>query len=227
MIGGGSLPRPGQVSLAHHGILFLDELPEFRKNVLEGLRQPLEDGYVTIARAQQSLLFPSSFMLVAALNPCPCGYYPGSETHECTCTPTQIQRYRHRLSGPLLDRIDLYLEVAAVKFDEMSDRRPAELSATIRQRVATAHAVQRQRFPDRQTAFYNSRMRSGDLARWCRVDRHSHRLLEEAVRRFGLSARAYHRILKIARTIADLAGSENLANAHVAEAVQYRRLEIK
>ncbi|MFH7326224.1 YifB family Mg chelatase-like AAA ATPase [Desulfurivibrio sp. C05AmB] len=227
LIGGGSLPRPGQVSLAHHGILFLDELPEFRKNVLEGLRQPLEDGHVTIARAQQSLLFPAGFMLVAALNPCPCGHYPGNETHECTCTPAQIQRYRHRLSGPLLDRIDLYLEVKAVKFDEMSDQRPAESSAAIRRRVAAAHEIQRRRFPRRKTSFYNSRMKPGDLDRCCRVDDHSRRLLEEAVRRFGLSARAYHRILKIARTIADLAGSAELTSNHVAEAIQYRRLEIK
>jgi len=227
LIGGGSLPRPGQVSLAHHGILFLDELPEFRKNVLEGLRQPLEDGHVTIARAQQSLLFPAGFMLVAALNPCPCGHYPGNETHECTCTPAQIQRYRHRLSGPLLDRIDLYLEVKAVKFEEMSDQRPAESSAAIRRRVAAAHEVQHRRFPRRSTAFYNSRMTPGDLNRCCQVDGPSRRLLEEAVRRFGLSARAYHRILKIARTIADLAGSTELTSTHVAEAIQYRRLEIK
>ncbi|MDF1613520.1 YifB family Mg chelatase-like AAA ATPase [Desulfurivibrio dismutans] len=227
LIGGGKLPRPGQVSLAHNGILFLDELPEFRKNVLESLRQPLEDGQVTIARAQQSLLFPASFMLVAALNPCPCGHYPGNETHECTCTPAQIQRYRHRLSGPLLDRIDLYLEVAAVKFAEMSDHRPAEPSAAIRQRVAQAHEIQRRRFPRRKTAFYNSRMKPVDLDQHCRVDPASRRLLEEAVRRFGLSARAYHRILKIARTIADLADSRELTTAHLAEAIQYRRLEIK
>ncbi len=227
LIGGGQLPRPGQVSLAHNGVLFLDELPEFRQNVLEGLRQPLEDGRVTIARAQQSLLFPASFMLVAALNPCPCGHWPGSETHECTCTPAQIQRYRHRLSGPLLDRIDLYLEVAAVKFEEMSDQRPAEPSAEVRRRVARAHEIQRHRFPRRKTAFYNSRMKPADLEKHCPVDPRSRRLLEEAVRRFGLSARAYHRILKIARTIADLAASDHLHPNHVAEAVQYRRLEIK
>lgn len=227
LIGGGPLPRPGQVSLAHHGILFLDELPEFRKNVLEGLRQPLEDGHVTIARAQQSLIFPAQLMLVAALNPCPCGYYPGNETHECSCTPAQVQRYRHRLSGPLLDRIDLYLEVAPVKFQEISGRREGESSATIRRRVEKTHTIQRQRFPRRKTSFYNSRMKPADLERHCRTDSHSRRLLEEAVRRFGLSARAYHRILKIARTIADLAASSELSRDHVAEAVQYRRLEIK
>lgn len=213
--------------MAHHGILFLDELPEFRRNVLESLRQPLEDGQVTIARAQQSLSFPASLILVAALNPCPCGHYPGNETHECSCTPAQVQRYRHRLSGPLLDRIDIYLEVAPVKFQEISDRRPAESSAAIRTRVVAAHAIQRQRFPRRKTNFYNSRMKPADLERFCRTDNSSRRLLEEAVRRFGLSARAYHRILKIARTIADLAGSAELASPHVAEAVQYRRLEIK
>ncbi len=226
--GGGKLAlRPGQVSLAHKGILFLDELPEFRKNVLESLRQPLEDGRVTIARSQQSLIFPADFMLVAALNPCPCGHYPGNEQHECNCTPAQIQRYRHRLSGPLLDRIDLYLEVAPVKFKEMTDRNPAESSAVIRARVAAAHQLQRRRFPRRLTAFHNSRMRPRDLERYCRIDPAAQRLLEEAVRRFGLSARAYHRILKIARTIADLAASPELASEHLAEAIQYRRLELR
>ncbi|HET98187.1 MAG TPA: ATP-binding protein [Desulfurivibrio alkaliphilus] len=225
--GGGQWPRPGQVSLAHKGVLFLDELPEFRKNVLESLRQPLEDGRVTIARSRQSLIFPADFMLVAALNPCPCGHYPGNEQHECHCTPAQIQRYRHRLSGPLLDRIDLYLEVTPVKFQEITDHAPGESSATIRKRVEAAHAIQRRRFSRRKTAFHNSRMTPRDLERHCRVDPAAHRLLEEAVRRFGLSARAYHRILKIARTIADLAGTADLATAHVAEAVQYRRLEFK
>lgn len=226
----GGLSRPGQISLAHHGILFLDELPEFRKNVLEGLRQPLEDGRVTIARAKLNLNYPARFMLVTALNPCPCGHYPGNEQHECHCTPAQIQRYRHRLSGPLLDRIDLYLEVAAVKFSEMTDTTPGESSAAIRQRVVAAQECQRQRFPRRQTSFHNSRMRPADLENYCRVDKAAQRLLEEAVQRFGLSARAYHRILKIARTIADLAGegaSRQLATGQVAEAIQYRRLEFK
>lgn len=225
--GGGQALRPGEVSLAHHGVLFLDELPEFRQNVLEGLRQPLEDGAVTIARSGQSLRFPARFMLVAALNPCPCGYYPGNDRHQCSCTPAQIQRYRHRLSGPLLDRIDLFLEVAPVRFSEMTATGNGESSAAIRQRVATAHAIQRHRFPRRKTAFFNSRMKPADLERWCAVGPEARNLLEEAVARFGLSARAYHRILKIARTIADLAGTDNLHSEHVAEAVQYRRLELK
>lgn len=232
LIGGGSSAgarglRPGEASLAHNGVLFLDELPEFRQNVLEGLRQPLEDGAVTIARAHHSLRFPARFMLVAALNPCPCGYYPGDDRHQCSCTPAQIQRYRHRLSGPLLDRIDLFLEVAPVRFSEMTATEAGESSAAIRRRVAAAHAVQRQRFPRRKTAFFNSRMKPADLERWCAVSRESRNLLEQAVNRFGLSARAYHRILKIARTIADLAGTEKIAAEHVAEAIQYRRLELK
>ncbi|MDZ7641171.1 MAG: YifB family Mg chelatase-like AAA ATPase [Desulfurivibrio sp.] len=225
----GGLARPGQISLAHHGILFLDELPEFRKNVLESLRQPLEDGRVTIARAQLNLNYPARFMLVTALNPCPCGHYPGDEQHECHCTPAQIQRYRHRLSGPLLDRIDLYLEVPAVKFSEMTGTTPGESSAAIRHRVAATHEIQRQRFPRRQTAFHNSRMKPPDLERHCQLDEAGQRLLEKAVKRFGLSARAYHRILKIARTIADLSGNETaqLTSDQVAEAIQYRRLEFK
>ena len=219
--------RPGQVSLAHLGVLFLDELPEFKVNALESLRQPLEDGQVNIVRARQSLTFPSSFMLVAALNPCPCGYYPGNHQHECNCTPAQIQRYRQRLSGPLLDRIDLYLEVAAVEFQEISDQTPGESSQATRRRVAAAHAVQRQRFPRRKPSFYNSRMKPADLERHCPLNDNARKLLAQAMQRFGLSARAYHRILKIARTIADLAGCDHPAVEHVAEAIQYRRLELR
>ena len=219
----GQIPRPGEVSLAHNGVLFLDELPEFKKNVLEVLRQPMEEGAVTIARASHSLKFPARFMLVAAMNPCPCGYYPGDTQHNCACTPAQIQRYRQRLSGPLLDRIDLHLEVPAVRYQELATPTAGERSAEIRQRVAAAHQLQKERYQRRKTAFYNTQMTPADLKRYCELDSAAQRLMEQAIERLGLSARAYHRILKIARTIADLAGAEKLTAEHVAEAIQYRR----
>ncbi len=224
LIGGGQIPRPGEVSLAHNGVLFLDELPEFKKNVLEVLRQPLEDHTVTIARASHSLRFPSRFMLVAAMNPCPCGYYPGDPHHACSCNPVQLQRYRHRLSGPLLDRIDLHLEVPAVRYSDLVTPAAGERSEVIRQRVAAAHQIQRQRYQRRQTACYNSQMTAADLKRHCAIDHPAEQLMQQAVDHLGLSGRAYHRILKIARTIADLAGSETLKSEHLAEAIQYRRL---
>lgn len=227
LIGGGQIPRPGEVSLAHNGVLFLDELPEFKKNVLEVLRQPLEDGAVTIARASSSLRFPARFMLVAAMNPCPCGFYPGTSHHQCSCNPAQLQRYRHRLSGPLLDRIDLHLEVPAVRYSDLATPAVGEQSETIRQRVAAAHQIQRQRYQRRQTACYNSQMTAADLKRHCSLDPPSQLLMQQAVDRLGLSGRAYHRILKIARTIADLANSETLHSEHLAEAIQYRRLDPK
>jgi magnesium chelatase family protein len=227
LIGGGQNPRPGEVSLAHNGVLFLDELPEFKKNVLEVLRQPLEDGAVTIARASHSLRFPARFMLVAAMNPCPCGYYPGDAHHHCACNPAQLQRYRHRLSGPLLDRIDLHLEVPAVRYSDLATPAAGERSEAIRQRVAAAHQIQRQRYQRRQTACYNSQMTAADLKRHCCLDQPSQLLMQQAVDRLGLSGRAYHRILKIARTIADLAGNETLQADHLAEAIQYRRLDPK
>ncbi len=225
LIGGGQIPRPGEVSLAHNGVLFLDELPEFKKNVLEVLRQPLEDGAVTIARASNSLRFPARFMLVAAMNPCPCGYYPGNAHHHCSCNPVQLQRYRHRLSGPLLDRIDLHLEVPAVRYTDLATPAAGEQSESIRQRVAAAHQIQRQRFQRRQTACYNSQMTPADLKRYCSLDPPSQLLMQQAVDRLGLSGRAYHRILKIARTIADLAAIPAIQPDHVAEAIQYRRLD--
>ncbi|MCD6388673.1 MAG: YifB family Mg chelatase-like AAA ATPase [Desulfobulbaceae bacterium] len=226
LIGGGQIPRPGEVSLAHNGILFLDELPEFKKNVLEVLRQPIEDGNVTIARAATSLRFPARFVLICALNPCPCGHR-GDFRHECICSPIQIKRYENRLSGPLLDRIDLHLEVPAVPFKEMSSPKDTESSAAIRERVCRAREIQKKRFQKRKKIFCNSQMTNKDLKQFCLLDSPSHHLLEQAVDQFGLSARAYHRILKIGRTIADLAGSKNILTEHIAEAVQFRRLDRK
>lgn len=224
LIGGGNIPRPGEVSLAHNGVLFLDELPEFKKNVLEVLRQPLEDGRVTIARASASLTFPARFVLVAALNPCPCGYL-GDARHVCSCTPQQIRRYEEKLSGPLLDRIDIHLEVPAVPFQEVASATEGESSREIKQRVVAARTIQHHRFRGRKGLFSNSQMSSRDLKKFCVLDRDSLALLEKGMARLGLSARAYHRILKIARTIADLAGQEAIGSDHVAEAIQYRRLE--
>ena len=224
LIGGGAHPRPGEVSLAHHGVLFLDELPEFSKNVLEVLRQPLEDGRVTISRAAMSLTFPASFMLAGAMNPCPCGFYtdPG---HECTCSPTAIQKYLARVSGPLLDRIDIHIEVPALRYKELSDREAGEPSAAIQARVDEARAVQLRRFAGRKHMFCNAHLQSRDIRRCCEIDGASEDLLRTAIDRFGLSARAYDRILKVARTIADLEGTERIASGHIAEAIQYRSLD--
>jgi magnesium chelatase family protein len=224
LVGGGSVPRPGEVSLAHGGVLFLDELPEFRRNVLEVLRQPLEDGVVTLSRAAISLTFPARFMLAAAMNPCPCGYY-GDQVHACRCTDVDVERYRSRVSGPLLDRIDIHLEVPAVAYRELVAADAEEPSATIRQRVELARLRQRERFRDRPGLHANAHMSARDLRRYCPLSEPVERLLREAVGRLGLSARAYHRILKIGRTIADLAGAEALSTTHVSEAIQYRSLD--
>jgi magnesium chelatase family protein len=224
LIGGGQMPRPGEVSLAHNGVLFLDESPEFKKNVLEVLRQPLEDGTVTIARAAHSLSFPASFIMVAALNPCPCGYL-GDLKHNCTCTPSQIHRYENRLSGPLLDRIDLHLEVPAVRFKEMTQADGGVPSVVIKKRVDQARQIQVQRYRRHKRIHCNGQMGPREIKKFCHLDESSHKLIEEVVERLGLSARSYHRILKIARTIADLAESADIETAHVAEAVQYRRLD--
>jgi len=218
LIGGGAVPRPGEVSLAHNGILFLDEFPEFPRDILEMLRQPLEDGSVTIARAAMTLCFPSRFMLVAAMNPCRCGFY-GDATRECRCTPAQIQQYLGRISGPLLDRIDIHVEVPAVPFKELRAGASAESSAEIRARVERARGTQQAR------GYYNAAMPAAFLRKQCVLDDSGERTLEMAVRRMGLSARAHDRILKVARTLADLEGSEALAAKHVAEAVQYRSLD--
>jgi len=223
LIGGGSYPKPGEVSLAHNGVLFLDELPEFRKNVLEVLRQPLEDGEVTIARASFTVTYPARFLLVGAMNPCPCGYL-GHPTKECHCTPQQIRRYMAKISGPLLDRIDLYIEVPALEYQEMRREREGEPSHVIRKRVEAARRIQEQRFSGTGIHF-NAHMGVQEIRKFCRLNGPSHALLERAVKGFGLSARAYHRILKVARTIADLAGEEEISPTHIAEAIQYRGLE--
>jgi magnesium chelatase family protein len=223
LIGGGPMPRPGEVSLAHHGVLFLDELPEFRKNVLEVLRQPLEDARITISRVMGTLTFPASVMLVAAMNPCPCGFYT-DPTHECTCSPLAIQRYRSRISGPLLDRIDIHIEVPSVKFREITQRSTGEPSTSIRERVNRARQLQLTRFSG--LPFYsNAQMGARELREYCQVESAAERLLELAINRLGLSARAYTRILKVSRTIADLDGGGPIAAHHVSEAIQYRSLD--
>ncbi|MGH7931574.1 MAG: YifB family Mg chelatase-like AAA ATPase [Candidatus Binataceae bacterium] len=223
LIGGGPMPRPGEVSLAHHGVLFLDELPEFRKNVLEVLRQPLEDGKITIARVMGTLTFPATVMLVAAMNPCPCGFYTDTQ-HECTCSPITIQRYRSRISGPLLDRIDIHIEVPAVKYKELTTRGASEPSDAIRDRVNRARDSQLERF--RATSFFcNAQMGARELREHCQVEPGGERLLELAVNRLGLSARAYTRILKVARTVADLDGGGPIRAHHLSEAIQYRSLD--
>ncbi len=223
LIGGGPYPRPGEVSLAHHGVLFLDELPEFRKNVLEVLRQPLEDLKITISRVMGTLTFPASIMLIAAMNPCPCGFV-GDQTHECNCSALMVQRYRSRISGPLLDRIDIHIEVPAVKYKELMDRRPGEPSAAIRERVDAARKLQLDRFTGKRI-FCNAQMGAREINAYCEVDSHGERLLEMAINRLGLSARAYTRILKVARTIADLDGGGAIAPHHISEAIQYRSLD--
>jgi len=223
LIGGGSYPKPGEVSLAHNGVLFLDELPEFKRNVLEVLRQPLEDGDVTIARASLTITYPARFLLVGSMNPCPCGYL-GHPTKECHCTPQQIRRYMAKISGPLLDRIDLYIEVPALEYQEMRKERAGEPSSVIRERVEAARRTQESRFSGTNFHF-NAHMGVKEIKKFCELDPPSHTLLEKAVKSFGLSARAYHRILKVARTIADLAGEEKISPVHIAEAIQYRSLE--
>ena len=227
LIGGGSFPRPGEVSKAHHGILFLDEFPEFKKNVLEMLRQPLEDGQVSISRAALSLTYPADFMLVAAMNPCPCGFFGDPhQANPCSCTPVMIQRYRSRLSGPLLDRIDLHIEVPRVPHKDLADISPAENSATIRQRVNAARERQRERLSE-FGLHANAQMQTRHIERFCKLDADSAQLLEQVTDRLGLSARSYTRILKLARTIADLAGSEPIERQYLAEAIQYRGLDRK
>ena len=223
LIGGGTIPKPGEVSLAHHGVLFLDELPEFRKNVLEVLRQPLEEMRITISRAVGSITYPANVMLVAAMNPCVCGYQ-GDPSHDCTCSAVQIQRYRARISGPLLDRIDIQVEVPAVRYKELADQSSGESSADIRARVERARMIQLERFRGRKI-FSNTQMTARDLRRHCQPDAPAEKLMEVAMNKLGLSARAYTRILKVARTIADLDGALAITGAHVAEAIQYRSLD--
>jgi magnesium chelatase family protein len=224
LIGGGTPLRPGEISLAHHGVLFLDELAEYRRNVLEVLRQPLEEGVVRLSRARASVRYPARFLLVAAMNPCPCGYYSdGSD--RCLCDPGLVQRYQGRVSGPLLDRIDIHLHVPAVPFDRLDGDEDGASSEEVRLRVADARAVQEARFAGLSGVFANGHMRPADLRRWCRPSPRVAAMLQRAVDRTGLSARAYHRILKVARTIADLARSDDILLEHAAEAVHYRSLD--
>ncbi|HIE10457.1 MAG TPA: ATP-binding protein [Kiritimatiellae bacterium] len=224
LLGGGSAPLPGEVSLAHNGVLFLDELPEFHRNVLEVLRQPLEEGVVNICRASVSVSYPCRFMLVAAMNPCPCGYY-GDPRRECRCTPHQIQKYRNRISGPLLDRIDIHVEVPAVSYRELSSLSAGEPSASIRERVVRARRLQEERFASDPGINCNADMGARQLQRCCRLNSGAAAMLKEAVTRMHFSARAYNRILKVARTVADLDGAEEIGEDHLAEAVQYRTLD--
>ncbi len=226
LVGGGNWPHPGEVSLAHRGVLFLDELPEFGTRVLEVLRQPIEDKTVTISRAQGSLTFPANFMLVAAMNPCPCGFY-GDPVKPCTCAPSTVTRYQKRISGPLLDRIDIHIQVPRVEYDKLSDDRLGEPSQVIQSRVETARELQRRRFLKDELPFpnaitCNADMRPAELRQFCELDDTSRKLMRSAMSQLQLSARAYHRILKLSRTIADLAGSETIQPTHLAEALQYR-----
>ena len=224
LIGGGTIPKPGEVSLAHHGVLFLDELPEFKKNVLEVMRQPLEDGVVTIARAALTLTYPSQFMLVAAMNPCPCGYATDPK-NECACSSQMIQRYMNRISGPLLDRIDIHIEVPTVAFQELANKEEGEPSKEIQSRVQKAREVQLSRFKKSRNLFANTQMESQDLKSYCGLDSESSELLRTAMDKLGLSARAYDRILKVSRTIADLDGKNKIDSSHISEAIQYRSLD--
>lgn len=226
LIGGGQVPGPGEVSLAHHGILFMDEFPEYRKDALEAMRQPIEDGSVTISRVQAQLTFPCEFLLVASMNPCPCGYF-NDPNRECTCTPPQIARYHHKISGPLLDRFDIHLEVVPVAFDDLynKDEKPPN-SATIRKRVLAARSIQLERL-ENEGIFNNGAMKTKHIKAHCQLDQAAMALLEQAFERLGLSARGHNRILKLARTIADLASSERIQVSHLAEALQYRALDKK
>ncbi len=220
LVGGGHVPRPGEISLAHRGVLFLDELPEFGGKLLEMLRQPVEDRQLTIARSSGSLTFPANFMLIGAMNPCPCGYY-GDPVRECTCSPIMISRYQKRISGPLLDRIDIHIEVPRVEYEKLSDDRLGEPSASIRRRVEAARERQRRRFAG-TSLLTNADMGPAEVREYCPVDEAGRSLLRAAMQQLQMSARAYHRILKLARTIADLAGSERIETVHLAEAIQYR-----
>lgn len=224
LIGGGSYPQPGEISLAHNGVLFLDELPEYKRQVLEVMRQPLEDRVVNISRAKFSIDYPAGFMLVAAMNPCPCGYFNHPEK-ECVCGPGVVQRYLNKISGPLMDRIDLHVEVTPVSFDELSNDVPQEGSKEIRQRVEKARNLQKERYAKRQGIHCNAHMSKNEFDHFCKLDETGNRILKNAMDKMGLSARAYDRILKVARTIADLDASENIQSQHIAEAIQYRSLD--
>jgi magnesium chelatase family protein len=220
----GSFPQPGEISLSHNGVLFLDELPEFKRSALEVMRQPLEERRVSISRARWAVEFPANFMLIASMNPCPCGYYNHPDK-ECVCGPGVVQRYLNKVSGPLLDRIDLHVEVTPVSFDQMTANRTSESSETIRERVIKARAIQTARFADDEGVYSNAMMPSQVVKNTCVINDAGRILLKTAMERLGLSARAYDRILKVSRTIADLAGSEEIKIEHLAEAIQYRSLD--
>ncbi|MEI6488895.1 MAG: YifB family Mg chelatase-like AAA ATPase [Bacteroidota bacterium] len=224
LVGGGGVPQPGEISLAHNGVLFLDELPEFKRTVLEVMRQPLEDRIVTISRAKFSVEYPASFMLVASMNPCPCGYYNHPEK-DCVCAPGVVQKYLNKISGPLLDRIDLHVEVTPVSYNELSADRVSEKSKVVRKRVINARTIQENRFVDNEGIYCNAQITSKQLREVCKIDESGNQLLKTAIEKLGLSARAYDRILKVARTIADLEGSEKILMIHLAEAIQYRSLD--
>jgi len=223
LVGGGQMPRPGEISLAHLGVLFLDELPEFKKNALEAIRQPLEEGAITITRSSITASFPAKFMLVAAMNPCPCGYF-GDRIRTCRCSAQQIRQYQAKISGPLLDRIDLHIEVPSVKYRALSDKELGESSSTIKGRVNHARELQKKRFGTKNI-LCNARMTEKQIRNFCPIDENSHKLIEMAIEKLGLSARAVNRILKVSRTIADLENKESIESAHVAEAIQYRSLD--
>lgn len=224
LVGGGQFPQPGEISLAHNGVLFLDELPEFKRTVLEVMRQPLEDRVITISRAKSTVEYPASFMLVASMNPCPCGYYNHPEK-DCVCSPGVVQKYLNKISGPLLDRIDIHVEVVPVPFDKLSGAPPSEPSEAIRERVVRARQIQEERFVEWKEVHCNAQMTSKLIRKFCQLDEAGVALLKNAMERLGLSARAYDRILKVSRTIADLDGSEAIRPDHVAEAIQYRSLD--
>jgi len=224
LVGGGTNPQPGEISLAHNGVLFCDEFPEFPRQILELLRQPLEDRHITVSRAKYTIDYPANFMLVASMNPCPCGYYT-HPTHPCICTPTQVQRYLGKISGPLLDRFDLQVEITPVPFEKLSDRGRAESSAAIRERVVQAREIQTERFKGERGVHCNAQMTRQMLEKYAMPDAEGIRILRLAMERLNLSARAYDRILKVARTIADLAGSEQINSDHIGEAIGYRRLD--
>ena len=224
LCGGGSNPKPGEISLAHNGVLFLDELPEFSRDVLEVMRQPLEDRRICVARANYKVEYPAGIMFVASMNPCPCGYY-NHPTKDCTCSPGQVQRYLNKISGPLLDRIDLQIEITPVPFEEISNTAPGESSATIRERVIAARKIQEERFRNEKGIYCNAQMTPKLITKYAVLDETSLAMLKTAMTRFDLSARAYDRILKVARTIADLAGESNIASSHLLEAISYRNLD--
>ncbi len=224
MVGGGTVPKPGEISLAHNGVLFLDELPEFKRPVLEVLRQPLEDREITISRAMGAITYPASIMLVAACNPCPCGFL-GDQKHPCTCTPSQINKYRAKISGPLLDRIDIHVEVPAVPYRDLSNSKPTESSEAIRTRVEKARQVQMSRFRQSRKVYSNSQMQARHMKSFCSLTEDAKSLMEVAMQKLGLSARAYTRILKVSRTIADLAGTDEIRPEHISESIQYRTLD--